>query len=197
MTPTPQQKALATAAMLAVVGGLAYHLRSATADGDGLHATVAWAGTPPATVECLEATSLATQPVLNLFRLRPDAGPTYCVARVCYDATTDAGAAALPAGMDVLFASERTAAYDGGPQVEVWCAPSADAPWGCACTAGGDCQSWQTAAIGAPPFLAPAPYGATLGPGLWQGGCVPKPCVELAGVSSWPAACPTSAPDAG
>lgn len=41
----------------------------------------------------------------------------------------------------------------------------------------------------------PAPFGATLGPGYFYtefagAGCVRKACVEIAGESSWPDACP-------
>jgi len=36
----------------------------------------------------------------------------------------------------------------------------------------------------------PAPFGTTLRPGWSGAGCERKPCIELAGESSWPAACP-------
>lgn len=62
----------------------------------------------------------------------------------------------------------------------------------CACRrATGTCQYRNDAGT-----LVTAPLGRTLGPGyppfeVWSGaGCQPKACVELAGETSWPSACP-------
>ncbi len=61
----------------------------------------------------------------------------------------------------------------------------ADIAFDCACarTDAGACL--QTSDGG------PALVGVTLGAGAWSGaGCVPKPCVEWFGRSSWPGECP-------
>lgn len=68
---------------------------------------------------------------------------------------------------------------DGGAGVRV----EADA---CACSGGSACE--ESAGDGG---WVQARRGLTLSSGMWRGaGCVPKVCVELLGVTSWPEQCP-------
>jgi hypothetical protein len=78
--------------------------------------------------------------------------------------------------------------------LEAWCKPTSgtstlpaggesDEPFDCACAKDSTCRNTSDGGV--------APTGVTLSPGTWTGaGCQPKACVELYGVSSWPAGCP-------
>ncbi len=71
---------------------------------------------------------------------------------------------------------------DGGTDVQVLDTSGAR----CACSSGSGC----TVPNPDGGTRLDAPQGLSLSPG-WSGeGCVLKPCVEVAGVSSWPTACP-------
>lgn len=116
----------------------------------------------------------------------PDGGP-YCEFQVAVMVCPEADG-----GRSVITtrANLRGIVDDG-----VWCGATgtgatalaadstAPSPFSCACSSGSNCT--QTSDGGA------ALTGVTLPAGTFSGaGCVAKPCVELFGVSSWPAGCP-------
>lgn len=66
------------------------------------------------------------------------------------------------------------------------------APFDCACRkATGDCRVPSLDG-----GMEPAPFGVTLSAGRWDGDCLPKACVEMAGEQgqSWPGDCPEVTP---
>jgi len=177
---TPEQAAAlrrgAILAVLAVIGG-----------------TAAWNALAPAGAVGIVGEARGSPEAIRLFR--PDAsvtGPTYALVKVCAlpAELTDGGVEpTLPGGFDLLpalGASRVESCPEGSPVVQVWLQSEEDTPWACACSSGPSCRD---------PGGGSAPQGRTLMPGEWvDGGCVPKPCVEWAGASSWPAACPGGAP---
>lgn len=188
MTPSNALKAGAAIAVLAIAGLLATHETTLPPHSD-THVVVPWDGGAPADTDCLWTTALATPDTLALFGLRADAGQQYALVRVCASPVADAGdRPALPAGMFPLSATEAEEPYDGGqPQLEAWLASDPAAPFACAC-APADAGCLVPSDDGGTQL---APLGVTLQPG-WSGACARKPCVEFAGVSSWPDSCPRS-----
>lgn len=136
--------------------------------------------------ECLYRSGLASAEVVGQWFPGWDGGVSYAVVRVCVNPAQDedGGVQGLPPGYDLLpdYEERGPEAYDGGPQVKVWLQGDAAAPYLCACAKDATCLR---------PDGSPAAMGVTLGHSQWQGaGCLPKSCVEFAGVSSWPQECP-------
>lgn len=134
--------------------------------------------------ECLYRSGLALPDVVGQWFPGWDGGSQYAVVRVCANPTEDGGETPLPPGYLLLpdYEERGPEAYDGGPQVRVWLQGTPEAPYLCACAKDATCLR---------PDGSPAVQGVTLGHGQWQGvGCLPKSCVEFAGVSSWPVECP-------
>lgn len=107
-----------------------------------------------------------------------DGGTVY--SRQTFDVTKDGGidARGLTVVQDSCREVPKLRAALGGRNV----------PQECACRgSSGDCKVSDPKGI-----PADAPLGVTLGPeSAWAGpGCIPKACVEMAGASSWPSACP-------
>jgi len=134
---------------------------------------------------CLYRSGLASSEVVGQWFPGWDGGSSYAVMRICVnEAAPDAGAVPLPPGYDALpeYEERGPEAYDGGAQLQVWLQGNPAAPYLCACAKDATCLR---------PDGNPAAQGVTLGNGQWQGaGCLPKSCVEFAGVSSWPQECP-------
>lgn len=113
-----------------------------------------------------------------------DAGgvSVYARVRVCaldVDGGMDPGPLALP-GLYILYDDDTTSPCQvTDPQLEAWVQGRSDAPFACACSPGPACLGADGGA---------APQGVTLT--TWSGTCLPKSCVELSGVSSWPIGCP-------
>lgn len=135
--------------------------------------------------QCIYRSGLASAEVVGQWFPNWDGGSSYAVMRVCVnEAPEDAGETPLPAGYDALpeYEERGPEAYDGGPQLRVWLQGDPAAPYLCACAKDATCLRNDG---------SPAAQGVTLGHGQWQGaGCLPKSCVEFAGVSSWPQECP-------
>lgn len=175
------------AALAAVVG------LTLTPDRDetGRYLAVQFEGSAPAGVECLWSTALLRPEVLDALQLAPSDGPVYAYARTCAapEADTDTEPP-LPSGIIALEHGQRVEAYDGQPQVEMWLQGHPDAPWPAVCApVGSDCE-WLTWTEDGTEVWAPAPPGLTIDRERARGsGCVGKPDVELAGVSSMPGVC--------
>jgi hypothetical protein len=136
--------------------------------------------------ECIYRSGLATAEVVGQWLPGWDGGASYAVVRVCANPAQneDGGVQPLPPGYDLLpdYEERGPEAYDGGPQLRVWLQGDVAAPYLCACAKDATCLRNDG---------SPAAQGVTLGHGQWQGaGCLPKSCVEFAGVSSWPKECP-------
>lgn len=149
-------------------------------------------GLAPAGSVATDFVALLGGDVLALMHL--DAGaPVYSVGTICalpIDGGEDPGGSAIPGAVVVWGEPDGRGCDAGAPVLEMWIQGHPDAPWACACAASSACL-WT------PPLYprgrgdaGPAPYGVTLAAGVWSGACVRKPCTELSGMSSWPAACP-------
>ncbi|MFN7130708.1 MAG: hypothetical protein ACK4N5_01415 [Myxococcales bacterium] len=189
MTTTEKLRAAALATTVALLAAVAAQQVAPTMNEDGSHAAIGLA--PDGSLGLLYTVRGSAAAFGALGMRLPDGGviaDTYAVARVCVVAAEDAvePGPPLPAGIDVVDVAEPQPCAPGAPALEVWRADHPAAPWDCACSTGAGC--WTPAADGG---TAAAPLGVTLPPGTFTGdGCRPKPCVELAGASSWPAACP-------
>ena len=113
----------------------------------------------------------------------PLAGYSYWRVGVCspaIDGGADPGQGVLGPGVTVVYDDEQTEpCSDTVPVIEAWEQGRGDAPFPCACSTGPTCLAADGGAV---------PTGITLQPG-WSGACLPKACVEMAGLSSWPAQC--------
>lgn len=141
----------------------------------------------------VDFTALLDGSVLQLMGF--DGGPPiYATGNICaleLDGGIDPGNYGLP-GAIVIY-GEPTGAHcpNTQPVLELWLQGSPNAPFECACSSGTSCAWRPPTPFGGRGDLTTAPLGATLGSGVWVGsGCVRKPCTEMAGVSSWPSACP-------
>lgn len=178
-------RAGAAAAVVAIATGIALGTLTAAPGSTSTHLIVGWgdAGAPRGT-ECIWATGTATKEAIAQLPPLSSSTTRYARTRVCTP-PSDAGEPSLPPGMDVLRATESVEPFDGGqPRLEIWLQGDPAAPWLCACSTGSECSV---------PLLdggtGPAPTGITLR--QWSGaGCVTKPCIQWAGISSWPSACP-------
>lgn len=189
--------ATALAVLLAVAGGTKSPGPEA-ASGHVVSSEVAPDGglvvlTAPAGAQRVEFTSLLWPQTLALMGIQSST-PRYSIGQVCglpLDGGQDPGNYGVPGAIVVLGEPDGVACNAGAPLLELWLQGNPDAPWACACSSGSGCQ-WR------PPLypsglgdLTSAPLGVTLASGSWSGaGCIRKPCQELAGVSSWPGACP-------
>lgn len=190
MTMTQKLRAAALATTVALLAAIAAQQLAPAMNEDGSHAAIGSA--PDGSVGMLY-TVRGSAEAFGLLGMRlPDGGTvadTYAVARVCVtppgDSEPEPGPQ-LPAGIDVVDVTAPQPCAPGAPAIEVWRGDHPAAPWECACSTGAGC--WTLAADGG---TAAAPLGVTLPPSSFNGdGCRPKPCIELAGASSWPAACP-------
>lgn len=117
-----------------------------------------------------------------------DDGTGYARVRICPDGSPPCEGAEcepeipdLPPGLTAIADSQRTIPYQAGwPTFAAWSPGNPEAPYDCACSTGQDCMVGDR-----PAMLGVTEHGAV---GV---GCRPKTCVELAGSSSWPDACPT------
>lgn len=171
---------VAAAAALLASGALTPSVTGGTSSVDTVTGLALDAG-----AECVYRSGLASPAALAAWFPGWDGGSAYAVMRVCANAEAvdeDAGVQ-LPEGYEALpDGDERVEAWDGGAQLRVWLQGQPDAPYLCACAKDAACLRADG---------TPAPVGVTLGSGQWQGaGCLPKSCVEFAGVSSWPKECP-------
>ena len=185
---TPRQKLAAGATSLFLFAGAALYMGSltATGDGTGLYGEVVLEDVPTPTV-CVYREGYAEAATLALWVPGYIGGDAYALVRVCVDeaALEDEAEepllppeyAALP-GQDTIPPEPYVA---GQPDIQVWVQGHPAAPWACACSAGPAC-AWNG---------IPDVYGFTLSPETWAGAdCLPKPCSEWSGTSSWPAQCP-------
>lgn len=203
MSPDTRLRAGAAAAVLAlaaaiVAGQVAPSSGPAQPQQQRRHTRV---GSAPPGSRCLEATVRVTPEALGLFGLDPERttdaglprGTTYARVRLAALAS-DAGGLGLPPGVVALEDSLREAACpDAGgglAALEAWVGEAA--PYPCACARAADAGACEQlrGALGVEPTWQTALPGTTLPEGQWRGpGCRPKPCVELAGSSSWPEEC--------
>lgn len=195
MSASPQVRAGATAAALAAIAAITALTLQPRPDVDKRHTAVPFDGGAPVGARCLWVTARASPQAQVLFGLDAGGGTAYVHGYWCA-LPTDAGIgfvaeAALPAGIDVLRESEWETPHDGGTvQAEFWLQGHSSAGFKCACSSGDTC-TWQQPLPDGGSLSRTAPPGVTLEAGTWTGaGCVSKPCVEWAGTSSWPAACP-------
>lgn len=188
MTPRQKLTAGATALFLAASGALYLGTLSTAGDGTGQYGEVTLTDTAPTT--CVYREGYTDADTLGLWVPGYSGDSAYAMVRVCVDEEALDGEdeepllppeyAALP-GQDTVPPEP----YVGGPDIQVWVQGHPDVPFACACASGPDC-SWNGRT---------EVYGLTFGPGSWGGAdCVPKPCSEWAGISSWPAQCPTGEP---
>ena len=134
-----QRNAASAAAVLAVIGGLAYGLLAPSVDPTRLHSTVTPdGGSPPGAVATLYSVRGSTAALALFGVVLPDGGSGYALARVCAVLGEASEGPQLPPGIDVLPGSEQEGGdcAVGGPVVEVWAAESAEAPFLCACGPG-------------------------------------------------------------
>lgn len=182
MTISDRIRSASSYVAIAVVAGIAAGTVVLSGDGSGTY--VEW-GTPASATECLISTVHGPSEAYDLLGLVDD-GTGYAAVRVCPDAT-DGGTEEipdLPPGLTALADSQTVIAYQPGwPTFAAWSPGHPDAPTECACSTGADCTVDDE----------PAPLGVTVRGAVGEG-CRPKPCVELFGVSSWPAECPGGAP---
>lgn len=143
------------------------------------------AGVAPLGSWAVWSTSLASPAAQAAVGLDGGGVQRYVRARVCaldVDGGRDPGPLGVP-GLDIVYDdAEVLPCAPGDAVLEAWVQGVPGAPWACACSPGPGCLVDGGA----------APLGVTLA--TWSGACVPKPCVERAGVSSWPAECPGGAP---
>lgn len=152
----------------------------------------------------LGSTTLVAPRIQNAALGRITTQPIYVLGDVCAVPIADDGGLTDPGqyvidGIVVVYDDDTTRPCDSSmdPALHVWTQDTdGGAPWACACASGtGPACFWthlaRTAAFSYATVTGAAPPGITLGAGTWAGdGCVPKPCVEVSGVSSWPSACP-------
>lgn len=188
---TPRQKLAAGATALFLAAGTALYMGTltATGDGTGLYGEVVLTDVPTPTT-CVYREGYADPATLGLWVPGYGGSDAYAMVRVCVDEAALDGEdeepllpeeyAALPS-QDTLPPEP----YVSGPDIKVWVQGHTAAPFACACSSGPAC-TWNG---------IPDVYGFTLGAGTWAGAdCVPKPCSEWSGMTSWPAACPEEAP---
>jgi|GEM_PF-4269649 len=179
MKASDQVKTGAAVAFVAILSGVL--IGNYTPNANEGKTTIA--GDPGAGAKCLFTTALASPQALALFGLSADGGHQYVYARVCGQ-PSDGGMPSLPAGIEALDFGQTEEDYDGGPIFSA-VLPGRD-EWPCACSTGALCNMLDNNGV-----WRSATPGITLEAGKWSGsGCYPKSCVELAGVSSWPSACP-------
>ena len=184
----PKVKVGAISAVIAIVVGILYGQRTVE-HVTPTHIMVQWsdAGVPPDAV-CQTYEVRGSNDAFALFGLQPPTSVpnSYAVARIC-SAASDGPDVALPAGIDSLEMSSTMELYGPpSPELEVWQSTDAvPAPFECACAVGPDCY-----AVAEDGGTTVAPVALTMWRGQWVGAdCRLKPCVELAGFSSMPAAC--------
>lgn len=135
--------------------------------------------------------ALLSAPLLHSLGL--DAGAQYSVGSICalpLDGGDDPGKTAIPGAIIVWSDPTEVLCGEGWPAVDLYLASDPAPPWVCACSSGLDCDFQQEDNFGNVSTVS-APRGITMNEGRWAGdGCIRKPCFELAGVSTWPAACP-------
>lgn len=192
--PTPRQLSLLAAAfavvVAAVVAGTATIQRNAPRTRIGI---TAWqAGEPVAATRCIEGQRWVKGRFLRRANLAAGDGAVagaYCWSRLC-------GTAALLRDQDrydeddfQLVGDQDVVAWANPmPTLEVRCLGDDTDPTACACSTGANC-TWTPPGPGGTPRPA-TKTGNTLPAGSWTGtGCLKKPCVELAGTTSMPAAC--------
>lgn len=175
----------AIAAFLGASALLAYGVLTADGDGSGLYGELT--PDPDATpTVCVYREGYTDPATLGLWVPDYSGGPAYALVQVCVDEEVLDGE-----GEEPLLPPEYAALppnpipptdyVEGEAHMKVWVQGHPDAPFACACSSGSQCSQDD----------AEAPLGLTLRAGSWVGeGCVPKPCVEWAGISSWPAQCP-------
>lgn len=175
----------AVAAFVGASALLAYGLLSATGDGSGLYGELTPPDAPTPTV-CVYREGYTDPATLGLWVPDYSGGSAYALVQVCVDedALEDEGEEPLlPAEYAALppDPTPPTPYVPGEAHMKVWVQGHPDAPFACACSSGSQCSQDGVE----------APLGLTLRAGSWAGeGCVPKPCVEWAGISSWPSQCP-------
>lgn len=178
-----------------VVGTLIPEREEVTPEGGGepctWHLTVPWTTPPGEGTQCLWSTALLTTDIAQQLDLCHSGSPLYAGSWTCAvpEADTDTEPP-LPSGIIALEHGQRVEAYNGQPQVELWLQGHPDAPWPAVCApVGSDCE-WLTWTEDGTEVWAPAPPGLTIDRERARGsGCVGKPDVELAGVSSMPGVC--------
>lgn len=192
-TPTPRQLSLFAAAfavvVAAVVAGTATLQRNAARTRVGI---TAWqVGEPVAATKCIVGQRWVKGRLLRRANLAAgDNGAVggYCWVRLC-------GTPSLLRDQSRYDEDDLQPVGDQDvidwvspmPTLSLWCAGDDQDPSPCACSPGAACNFLPPdggAAIAAPKT------GNTLAEGRWSGaGCVRKPCVEMAGTASMPAAC--------
>lgn len=180
----------AVAAFLGASALLAYGILSATGDGTGLYGELTPPDAPTPTV-CVYREGYTDPATLGLWVPDYSGGPAYALVQVCVDEEALDGEGEeplLPAEYAALppITTPPTDYVPGEAHMKVWVQGHPDAPFACACSSGSACNVAGRR----------APNGLTLAAGTWTGeGCVPKPCVEWAGISSWPSSCPSGDED--
>lgn len=113
----------------------------------------------------------------------------YCYVRLCATPGIRPDLGKLDEDDLPTVGPQKLVAYDAvaaWPTLSIWCPGDNQDPGPCACSSGASCN--RILPDGGQ--VAAAKTGNTLGEGGWAGaGCVPKPCVELAGTPFTPAAC--------
>lgn len=192
MSPTSVRVLFVTAAALAT-GTLLFHflqVSGVSVDSDGGYVALHWqpdgGDAPGGPAVCWRMQGFVFPAAMGAYGLA-DGGAgrgRYVGARVCVVDDGGVQPPPLPDGLAAADVSTVTEEFDGGPRVR------ADIRGGlvlrCACSTGSGCS-----ALLADAGWGDAPTGNTLPEGAWDGGgCRPKPCLELAGWTSWPDECP-------
>lgn len=175
----------AIAAFLGASALLAIGILTADGDGSGLYGELT--PDPDATpTVCVYREGYTDPATLGLWVPDYSGGSAYALVQVCVDEETLNGEDEEPLLPEEYAALPPnpippTDYVEGEAHMKVWVQGHPDAPFACACSTGADC-TWRD---------SDAPLGLTFGPGTWSGaGCHRKVCLEFAGISSWPSACP-------